>query len=471
MAQTPEPLLTFHQCDDSCCGDCGERQVDLPQPLPPIGDDFDWLLRDYDGFRLFILEELAARFPERRRWTPADMEVVIVEALAVVLDQLSDTLDRVQAEAFLETARQPESVRRLLAMIGYDAVAEAGTRAAIPDAVAAPVESHSQRHRRLLAFQGDLQRLRHEYAGVLASLSPLQRSHLESFCVQGGDLPDTLDAVQVFLDRAPEFVQRAQHRRLGQYWQSYPHAMDAARQAGPRHIHRQRRMVTVADYAERMEEHPLVLRAHAFERWTGSWSRLYCAVILPGHLLLDQPLDAGAAGGELNLARLQSDIDLFHRRQGLRVVDWSSEPSPRTVLRPYLDRLRMATQEVLLLDADLVGIDLTLAVRIDSNYFQSEVKRAVLQALGVGLGGFFAPGRLQFGEDLHGSDIIEVVMALDGVEVVCLNRFKRVGKRFANQADSGRIILDGLELAVCRSELAHPALGRLKVNVHGGRRG
>src|SRR5262249_56577194 len=54
-------------------------------------------------------------------WTPADLEVVVIEALAAGLDQLSDMADRVSAEAYLETARRPESVRRLLGFIGFDA--------------------------------------------------------------------------------------------------------------------------------------------------------------------------------------------------------------------------------------------------------------------------------------------------------------------------------------------------------------
>jgi len=81
MAETPEVELIFQ----AGCPDCGMRRAHLPAPLPPVGDDFDWRLRDYDGFRLFMLEELAARFPERQRWTPADLEVVLVEALSAVL--------------------------------------------------------------------------------------------------------------------------------------------------------------------------------------------------------------------------------------------------------------------------------------------------------------------------------------------------------------------------------------------------
>jgi len=55
MAKNPFPRLIFREG----CPDCGSREVRLPEPPPPVGDDFDWLLRDYDGFRLFMMEELA----------------------------------------------------------------------------------------------------------------------------------------------------------------------------------------------------------------------------------------------------------------------------------------------------------------------------------------------------------------------------------------------------------------------------
>src|SRR5258707_474621 len=118
MADAPLATLVFN----GSCPDCGERRVVLPSPLPAAGDDFDWRTRDYDSFRRFMLEELFARFPERDRWTDGDVEVVVVEAMAAVLDQLSDMADRVAGEAYLETARRPQSVRRLLKLIGYDAL-------------------------------------------------------------------------------------------------------------------------------------------------------------------------------------------------------------------------------------------------------------------------------------------------------------------------------------------------------------
>jgi len=204
MAENAQVELRF----EGGCPDCGRREVKLPRSLLEIGDDFDWKVRDYDGFRLFMMQELAARFPERTRWTPADVEVAIVEVLAAVLDQLSDTLDRVSAEAFLETARQPKSVRRLLELIGYDAV---------------------------------------------------QLSGLED-------------------DPAGEHAKTAADK-LEQFWLNNPAEMEHARRAGPRDIRTQRRMVTLDDYINRLEEHPLVNRATSWLEWGGSWDVINVAAI------------------------------------------------------------------------------------------------------------------------------------------------------------------------------------------------
>ena len=38
MAGDPVPKVLF----DGQCPDCGRRQVDLPDTLPAVGDDFDW---------------------------------------------------------------------------------------------------------------------------------------------------------------------------------------------------------------------------------------------------------------------------------------------------------------------------------------------------------------------------------------------------------------------------------------------
>ncbi len=384
------------------CPDCGGRLVDLPQVLPEVGDDFDWDLRDYDGFRLFMLEALVARFPERRRWTPADLEVALVEALAAQLDKLSDMLDRVAAEAYLETARRPETVRRLLSLIGYDAL-------------------------------GLAQRLKQP---------PFDRE------------PATGDG-------------RTPLERLEQYWLDHPERMDQARQAGPRAIRTQHRMVTLEDFALRLKEHPLIERAHAWQEWGGSWLVIRVAVIPAQRRDLD---DQGTPYPQ----DLWTQTGLFHAGRAIPLPTLPASPpypSLRSVLHPYLEAYRMAGQAVELDRAVEVGVMLHLALQVAGNYYQSEVRAAVEQTLGTGPGGFFAPGRPRFGEDLWASDIVQALMALDGVVNVCLNRFKRLGDRFPDQASSGRIPLEGLEVAICDNLPQAPGRGYYRLALHGGQKG
>jgi len=391
MAQQPAVGLDYIEG----CGDCGERRVELPAPLPSLGDDFDWDIRDYDGFRLFMLEELAARFPERRNWTPADLEVVLVEALSVVLDQLADMQDRVQAEAFLETARRPDSVRRLLGMIGYDA---------------------------------------------------LGRS-----------------------DRA------ATATELEQLWRHYPHLMEEARRAGPESIQQQQRMVTEADYRNQLLPHPLVLEVDAYSRWSGSWHSHRVVVRLINNLGLDEKLTrekivGDALDGTEAYQRFLAQLQAYCLDQELPQPSIEGN-TPRSLLHQVIERQRMVGQEVLLRDATLVGIVLAVSVRIAGDHYRSEIQDAVRETMVDPNDGFFAPGGLGFGEDLVASDLIEVLLALDGVESVCINRMKRIGNIYSDQSGSGRIELQGHEVAVLEDDVAKPLRGSLRIELHGGKAG
>src|SRR5262249_7600708 len=298
MAELPRATLEF----GTNCRDCARREVKLPPALPEIGDDFDWLVRDYDGFRRFMLEDLAARFPERTRWTPADLEVVLVEAFAAALDQLSDMLDRVSAEAALETARRPDSVVRLLSLIGDDPA--------------------------------------------------------------GGD--------------------PAKRAELSALWEREPERMEAARRAGPAAVHTQRRMVSLEDYAVRLEDHPLVNRAQAAYEWDGSWPLVRVAVTLANDKDLDgDPFATPLSADEI--VRLRAAGGAFHARRGPPPLsEFPEAPTFRALLYPYLEAFRMLGQEVKLQNADLVGIELALSIRLRAGYFESEVRRALEEALGRG---------------------------------------------------------------------------------------
>ncbi len=460
MAARPDILLEFK----GDCADCGTRSVQLPDPLPPTGDDFNWQARDFDGFRQAMLEELAARFPQRRRWTIADLEVVVVEAFAVVLDQFSDQLDRAHSEAFLETARNPDSVRRLLAMIGYDAVAKAPQNAGIPQPIPPRSEEPAGRLARLMSFLPALRRYREAWddpaepwqAGVVAFVNSAASADAA-----------IMDAVELFLVENTDFTNRARHDALAKYWLLNPVRMNYARAEGPLSIHQQIRMVTLDDYDWQLSSHPLVLRASAGSRWTGSWYTIEATVLMLNHLQLDG-LAPAVVLEERAMTVVQEQTDALYQEHGIVLPDWTADPSARAIIRPWLDHLRMAGAEVWLSDAEPVGINISISVRVKPNYFQTEVRQAVEAALGSGPGGFFEPGRLRFGADLYGSDIVETVMRLDGVETVCLNRFKRVGKRYANHADDGHISLSGVQVPVIDHQDGRDAAGYLRVTNHGG---
>lgn len=395
MAETPRTSLSF----DGQCPDCGQRKIVLPADLPQVGDDFDWDVRDYDGFRLSMMEELAARFPERKRWTPADVEVALVEVFAAGLDQLSDQLDRVSSEAYLETSRRPESVRRLLKLVGFDALEEAKALSKPPF-----------------------------------------------------DKP-----------KSPE-DQRSDLQRFEQYWLDNPLAMQEAKQQGPRQVHQQKRMVTVADYQNQLAKHPLVLRASSWQEWGGSWPVVNVAVIGYERARLDEALNAVPE-------TVEKAVDNFHAQYQLKEAKLDQQPTLRTVLRRYVEAYRMLGQEVVLHDAVEVGIEMDISIHVSAHYFQSEVRHAVEQALGTGPSGFFAANRLKFGEDLFAGDIFQTLMALDGVGNVCLNRFKRIGNRYPNQAGNGQIRLDGLEIGVCDNTPGEASRGYYSLRLTGGRKG
>ncbi|MCX6629447.1 MAG: hypothetical protein NTW28_17655 [Candidatus Solibacter sp.] len=517
MAEAPGSDLTY----EGGCPDCGNRVTTLPTVLPDVGDDFDWLVRDYDGFRRFMLEELAARFPRRTAWTAADLEVMLVEALAARLDQLSDLLDRVTAESWLETARQPRSVRRLLAFIGFDAVTDALARGLMEPGPGLSTKDI----RDLAAFSATLQQHTDAVSAWLyEKLSAPTRTALAqsggsdadsralctllvhdlNYVIAGEGIFDTTlfagvrlrAETQELLKRHPAGRQLAElnvtlledayadvivsdraarsEAQLEALWATQPELMEAARRNGPSSIRRQKRMVTLADYAARLQEHPLVLRAQAWSSWSGSWYTIRAAVIAPDHQRIDTPAACGVGGLSDPKAKakamaadaaLWAAVEAFHHSRGLPVPSaGGGKPIIRQILQTYLDGYRMAGQEVVLQDAEPVGISIALSVRVADHYFRSEVRSAVEAALR----GMFAASRLTFGQDVVSSDLFQTVMALPGVADVCLNRFKRVGSAYPNQTATGRIPVGELEMAVCENRQGKPEYGYFHIALHGG---
>jgi hypothetical protein len=87
--------------------------LEYPQPL------LDYLAKDYASFRRLLLDLVSQRNPDWREQNPADLGITLLELLAYAGDQLSYFQDAVANEAYLETARQRQSVRRHARLVDY----------------------------------------------------------------------------------------------------------------------------------------------------------------------------------------------------------------------------------------------------------------------------------------------------------------------------------------------------------------
>jgi hypothetical protein len=95
-------------------------EVDESCPPEPVdGPVIDYLAKDYASFRRLLLDLATTCVPGWTERHEADLGVALVELLAHVADNLSYYQDAVANEAFLETARHRESVRRHVKLIDY----------------------------------------------------------------------------------------------------------------------------------------------------------------------------------------------------------------------------------------------------------------------------------------------------------------------------------------------------------------
>jgi hypothetical protein len=103
----------------SCPGDLDCKQTSQCPPKPSQIPEINYLAKDYASFRQLIYDRLALLSPDWQERHVPDLGVALVELLAYVGDQLSYYQDAVATEAYLDTARQRISVRRLVRLIDY----------------------------------------------------------------------------------------------------------------------------------------------------------------------------------------------------------------------------------------------------------------------------------------------------------------------------------------------------------------
>jgi hypothetical protein len=140
-------------------------------------------------------------------------------------------------------------------------------------------------------------------------------------------------------------------------------------------------------------------------------------------------------------------------------------------LRDYLDLRRDPNIPLRIKPYNAVPIDLSIDIQVEDNYLQSKVKKDVEQALSPGKTpngsyGFFSFERLNFGKNLHLSDIYSVVEGIEGVKSALVRKFK---KKNEGEGVDDHIVIDNTEIAICDNDPSNSyANGIIIIKAAGG---
>jgi hypothetical protein len=198
----------------------------------------------------------------------------------------------------------------------------------------------------------------------------------------------------------------------------------------------QERAVTMADYVAITEQNPQIEEAAATLRWTGSWYTAFLTAEPQGNAALSKSL--------------------------------------RRSLTRYVDRYRLAGQDVLIETPDYVSLNIELTICVEPGYFQSDVKRALLQALGSGTlpdgrAAAFAPQNFKMGQTVYLSPIYAAARAVAGVQTVTAKVFEPQGQNTKKYVHQGFIPMGPFQVARMANDPSLPANGRLRLTLKGGR--
>lgn len=200
----------------------------------------------------------------------------------------------------------------------------------------------------------------------------------------------------------------------------------------------QLRAVTLQDYIKRAEELPEVSKAAARYAWTGSWRTVQIAIDPVGITVLDEPF-------------------------------WMKL---RQKLARHLDAVRLIGEDLEIRPPRFVPLEIHVVLCIHPEYWREDIKFILEQEFSDGFTAdgrmaFFHPDRWTFGQELHASQIIGRVQAIEGVEHVISVTLKRW-----NEATPGTDKIANLrsnEIIQVRNDPDHMEKGLIYFDVRGGR--
>ena len=214
-----------------------------------------------------------------------------------------------------------------------------------------------------------------------------------------------------------------------------PEPIEQVRLYAPQAFREQQRAVTEKDYAEVAQRYPGVQRALATRRWTGSWYTLFITVDRAGGLALDEDFKRG--------------------------------------LRDFLEGFRLAGHDIEIEAPRFVPLELAMTVQIAPDYFQSAVKKALLNTFSSGVLpngqlAFFHADRFTFGQPVYLSQVVTAAMQTAGVRYVKVTRFQRWGQPADRELETGQISFDRLEIPRLDNMPNSPENGRASLSLQGG---
>ena len=220
-----------------------------------------------------------------------------------------------------------------------------------------------------------------------------------------------------------------------------PETTAQIRRRAPQAFLTQERAVTMQDYVHVTEGYPQIADAAATLRWTGSWYTVFDAA---------EP----AGGGALSKATLKS-------------------------LTRYVNRYRLAGQDLKLEGPDYVSLTIALTVCVDPAYFQAQVQQALEQVLGAGTQpngqpGVFAPANFQLGQSVYLSPIYTAARSVAGVTTVTATVFQPQSVPLTTPPtqvyiQAGEIKMGAFQVARLANDRSLPANGQLTLNMLGGK--